>query len=106
MATNKFPTNLHAKFQALVNAITALLPATVNGQTFPGFDFSYGNNGLSQQPNSNGFRIILEVDPTGQVLTVRTMASNEGQNNAFGPADASGHYTRVPPLVVPATIMP
>jgi hypothetical protein len=112
---NKFPINLHAKFQALVNAITALLPNTVPSpsgsgvQTFSGFDFSFGSAaGQSQAAISNGFRIVLEVDPTGQNLTIRSIQSDEGQNNAYGLPDGgpAGHYLRVPAIVIPATSMP
>ena len=86
---NQFNPGTNAKVQTLFNAIRTALNNV-------DFDFSF----------SPGFRLVLEVDPDGRTVTVTSKPGYQGQNNAFGPPDASGHLTRVPALIIDAANLP
>ena len=98
---NQFNSKTDSHIQTLVNAITTALGTsyTVPGNASPGVALD-----LSFAP---GFQIVLEVDPDGRTLTLRTKSSDQGPNNAFGPVDSGGtHLTRVKPLVIDASQLP
>jgi len=90
---NQYNSRTNAKFQALVTAISNLLPAATR------------DIDLASAP---GFTLKLTVSPDGQTLTVQTNSSDQGQNNAFGPVDGGigGRLSRRSPLIIPATSMP
>ena len=91
---NQYNAGTHAKFQALVTAIQALLPTS----QLPAFD-------LASAP---GFVLKLTVTADGQSLIVETVSADQGQNNSFGPADGgpAGRLSRRSPLTIPAALMP
>jgi len=102
-AVNQFNSGTHANIQALITALTDLLPTSVpsssgaGSDTFSGFDFS----------ESPSFRITLEVSPDGQSVAITSKSGDQGQNNAFGPPDGgpAGHYQRVPAIVIPGNLI-
>ena len=91
---NQYNANTSAKFQTFMNAVLVALPSG----SIAGFDLA----------SSPGFTLKLAVSDDGQSMSIETIPSNAGYNNAFGPVEgtAQTRLSRRTPLIIPASLMP